>query len=70
MLLLETAIESILIEAYNETNDIDEACKLTENDFQGIKISKELNGEYYKILVYSSINNTLMTIINNIPIKK
>ena len=70
MLLLETAIEDSLIKAYDETNDMHEACKLIEKEFQGIKISEEINGDRYKISLYSSINNTPIGIINDILIKK
>ena len=70
MLLLETVIKDSLIKTYDEINDMHEACGLVEREFHGIKISEEIDGDCYKINLYSSINNTPIGIINNIQIKK
>lgn len=67
MLLLTTAIESMIMDWYRETNNINEACRLTENEFRGIRLEKELDNNQYKINIYSIINNTYMDTIDNIP---
>lgn len=69
MFLIKTAIEVFLIKSYNKTNNMDEACRLAEKQFQGLSLIQNTNGDYYKIVILSS-NNNIIDAISNIPIKK
>ena len=65
MLLLETnAIKAILIEEYSKNNDIYTSCKLVEDDFTNVELLIAPYDNHYKILVYSSINNNIITEFN------
>lgn len=61
--MLKNIIKTTLIDSYNETNDINEACKIVESEFPKIKTTIIANDDHYKIDLYSPINNNYITTI-------
>ena len=69
IILLEIAIENLLNEEYEKTNNINEACKIVENEFHAFRITSETDNDNHKVFISSTINNKIITTIN-IPNKK
>ena len=69
MLLLEFAIKSILMEEYNKNNNIFASCEIIEKDFLDVKLKVSTYDNHYQVKIYSSVNNNIIAVLDDIPKK-
>ena len=51
MLLLESAVRNLILKYYEEIDDMNEVCKLVEDEFKELKIQICASNSCFKILI-------------------